>query len=112
MLLELIPQISCFIFFLALVGYLAKYCYNIGYYRYAYNPSPKHSVEALLNNCSFWIFLILMGFLFYVFSVNKDPNVIPEVIKQIPISSDMAEKILIFSYFLSLYKIHCIYFIF
>lgn len=112
MLLELIPQISCFIFFLALVGYLAKCCYNIGYYHYAYNPSLKHSIEALLNNCSLGIFLILMGILFYVFSVNKDPTLIPEVVKQIPISSDIAEKILIFSYFLALYKIHYIHFIF
>lgn len=102
MILELIPQISCFIFFLALVGYLAKYCYNIGYYHYAYNPSSKHSIEALLNNCSLGIFLILMGVIFYVLSVNKDPTVIPEVVKQIPISSDIEEKILIFSYLLAL----------
>ncbi|MBP2030395.1 ABC-type multidrug transport system fused ATPase/permease subunit [Methanohalophilus levihalophilus] len=98
MLFEFLPQISFLVFVLAIVGYIAKYFYNIGYYRYAYNPQSQHSLERIFNNSSVGLLLIFLGILFFALSVSNDTSIIPEQIQTIQISEENGEKYMIYSY--------------
>lgn len=103
MIFELIPQISLLIFVLVFIGYTAKYFYNVGYYRYAYNPLSQKSLERFLNSLSFGVILILLGILFYALSLGADKSSIPEIMQNISIPNETYEKMLICSYLLSLF---------
>ena len=97
MLLDFIPQITYLIFLLALVGYVAKYFYNLGYYKDAYNPNSQNSLEKMLNNSSFGMILILFGIIIFAFSFGADNSIIPDSIKNISVSSETYENGIIYS---------------
>lgn len=109
MLLEFVPQITYLIFLLALVGYVAKYFYNVGYYQYAYNPQSHNSLEKMLNNSSFGMILILFGIIFFAFSFGADNSIIPDSMKNISISSETYENGMIYSALLVIFTVFFAY---
>lgn len=109
MLLDFIPQITYLIFLLALVGYVAKYFYNLGYYQDAYNPQSQNSLEKMLNNSSFGMILIIFGIIFFAFSFGADNSIIPDSMKNISISSETYENGMIYSALLALFTVFIVY---
>ena len=109
MLLDFIPQITYLIFLLALVGYVAKYFYNLGYYEDAYNPNSQNSLEKMLNNSSFGMILILFGILFFVLSLGAGNTVILESMKNISISTETYENGIIYSALLATFTKFIVY---
>lgn len=109
MILEFLPQISLIIFIFVFLGYVAKYFYNVGYRRYAYDPNSQNSLENLLNKFTLGVLLVISGILFYVITFGINNSIIPEIVGNIPIPTETIDKIVVSIYILSLFIQFLIY---
>ena len=109
MIIEFFSEIGFIVFILAFIGYIAKYFYNVGYYRYAYNPLSQKSSERLLNYISFGIILVLLGILFFATSIGADKLNIPESLNNISVSTETSNEIMLFSYLLAIFIVFMLY---
>jgi hypothetical protein len=110
---EELPQIGLTIFLLALLGYVAREFYNIGYYGPSYKPTGNRTdIERFLKYCSQGLLLILLGIAVYVLLISREIIKIPEIIQGIPVSQETASNLAIYSFLLAIITQYTLYIIF
>jgi hypothetical protein len=89
-------QLGLLIYAAAIIGWLAKYFYDMGYYGVAYRP--RGTVQIILGYSALGFLLISVAVVFYSQAVANNKIKIPEIIGSIPISPETAKPLLIYAY--------------
>ena len=89
-------QLGLLIYVAAIIGWVGKYFYDIGYYGIAYRP--RGTVQWILGYSALGYLLISVAVVFYAQAAANERIIIPEIIGSIPISAEIAKYILIYAY--------------
>lgn len=85
-------QLGLLIYVAAIIGWLGKYFYDMGYYGVAYRP--RGTVQNILGYSALGFLLISVAVVYYSLAEIE----IPEIIGSIPISPETAKQLLIYAY--------------
>lgn len=100
MILEL-SQLGYLIYVAAIIGWLGKYFYDIGYYGPAYRP--RGNLHMILGNSALGFLLISVAAVFYSLAIANETIKIPENVGSIPISEETGRSLIIYAYLHSIF---------
>lgn len=89
-------QIGLLIYVAVIIGWLAKYFYDFGYYGPAYRS--RGNLQGILDYLALGFLLILIASFFIIIAIANETLKIPEIVGSIPISEETSRNLIIYGF--------------